>query len=168
MRKVMQAFEDSRKTDLQNFQTQYESLKSQYSTTISAAIQEPDPAAQNALIQKVLSINQNLTDAIRSIISKLQQGTDKIDTATLEQLTADLIKYQKDYQSLKDSIDKLQTLKMIQATTTTKLNAAIWSYNIYLAVLCILCLVVIMMAIRASWTTNVVKEVTGGFKRFVG
>jgi DNA repair exonuclease SbcCD ATPase subunit len=164
----MQAFEDSRKTDLQNFQTQYDSLKTQYSTAIYAAIQETDTASQNNLIQQVLAINQNLTDSIRGIITQLSQGTDQIDTATLESLTTDLIKYQQDYQNLKTSIDKLQTLKMIQATATKKLDAAIWAYNIYLSALTILCLVIIMLAIRASWTTNVVKQVTGGFKTLVG
>jgi hypothetical protein len=164
----MQAFEDSRKTDLQNFQTQYASLKAQYATAISAAIQENDPATQNNLIEKVLTVNQNLTGAIRGIIIQLSQGTDQIDTATMDSLTADLIKYQQDYQSLKTSIDKLKTLKMIQATITNKLNAAIWSYTMYLAALCLLCLVIIMLAIRASWTTNVVKGLTGGFKSLVG
>lgn len=164
----MQAFEDSRNTDLQNFQTQYATLKTEYSTAISAAIQETSPASQNTLIQKVLTTNQKLTEAIRGIITKLNQGTDQIDTATLDGLTADLIKYQQDYQNLKSSIDQLQTLKMIQATATKKLDAAIWSYNVYLAALCILCLVIIMLAIRASWTTNVIKQVTGGFRTLVG
>jgi len=164
----MQAFEDSRNTDLQNFQKQYATLKTEYSTAISAAIQETSPASQNTLIQKVLTTNQKLTEAIRGIITKLNQGTDQIDTATLDGLTADLIKYQQDYQNLKSSIDQLQTLKMIQATATKKLDAAIWSYNVYLAALCILCLVIIMLAIRASWTTNVIKQVTGGFKTLVG
>jgi len=164
----MQAFEDSRNTDLQNFQKQYATLKTEYSTAISAAIQETSPASQNTLIQKVLTTNQKLTEAIRGIITKLNQGTDQIDNATLDGLTADLIKYQQDYQNLKSSIDQLQTLKMIQATATKKLDAAIWSYNVYLAALCILCLVIIMLAIRASWTTNVIKQVTGGFKTLVG
>jgi hypothetical protein len=164
----LRAFEDSRKTDLQNFQTQYSALKSKYSTTISSAIQEPDPAAQNTLIQTVLSLNQNMTDEIRGIITKLNQGTAEIDTATLDELTADLIKYQQDYQTLKQSMDKLQTLKMIEATTTNKLKSAVSFYNIYLVALCVLCLAVIMLAIRASWSTSVVKEVTGGFRKIVG
>jgi len=86
----------------------------------------------------------------------------------MDTLTADLIKYQQDYQNLKNSIDKLKTLKMIQATITNKLNAAMWSYTVYLIALCILCLVIILLAIRASWTTSVVKQVTGGFKSLVG
>jgi len=164
----IQVFDDSRKTDLQNFQTQYDSLKAQYSSTITAAIREPDPAAQNTLIQKVLTLNQNMSDAIRDIVGKLNKGTSDIDTATVDQLTADLIKYQQDYQTLKQSMDKLQTLKMIEATTSSKLMSAISAYNIYLVALCILCLSVIMLAIRASWSTNIVKEVTGGFRKIVG
>lgn len=164
----LQVFDDTRKTDLQNFQTQYSALKTQYSTSISAAIQETDPAAQNTLIQKVLTLNQNMSDAIRGIVTKLNQGTSEIDTATVDQLTADLIKYQQDYQTLKQSMDKLQTLKMISATTTDKLMSAVSAYNIYLVALCILSLSVIMLAIRASWSTNIVKEVTGGLRKIVG
>jgi hypothetical protein len=162
------AFTDSRRTDLQNFQTEYDGLKTQYSTTISAAIQEPDPAAQNTLIQKVLTLNQNMSAAIRDIIGKLNKGTSEVDTATVDKLTADLIKYHQDYQTLQQSMDKLQTLKMMEATTSNKLISAVSAYNIYLVALCILCLSVIMLAIRASWTTNIVKGVTGGFRKIVG
>jgi hypothetical protein len=162
----IQLFDDARKTDLQNFQTQYTALKTQYSTTISAAIQEQNPASQNTLIEKVLATNKNLSEAIRGILTSLNKGTTEIDTVTVDKLTADLIRYQKDYQTLKSSMDKLQTLKMIQATTSGNLSDAISAYNVYIIALCILCLVVIMLAVRASWTTNIVEEVTGGVRRF--
>jgi hypothetical protein len=162
----IQLFDDARKTDLQNFQTQYTALKTQYSTTISAAIQEQNPASQNTLIEKVLATNKNLSEAIRGILTSLNKGTTEIDTVTVDKLTADLIRYQKDYQTLKSSMDKLQTLKMIQATTSGNLSDAISAYNVYIIALCLLCLVVIMLAVRASWTTNIVEEVTGGVRRF--
>jgi hypothetical protein len=162
----IQLFDDARKTDLQNFQTQYTALKTQYSTTISAAIQEQNPASQNTLIEKVLATNKNLSEAIRGILTALNKGTAEIDTVTVDKLTADLIRYQKDYQTLKSSMDKLQTLKMIQATTSGNLSDAISAYNVYIIALCLLCLVVIMLAVRASWTTNIVEEVTGGVRRF--
>jgi len=162
----IQLFDDARKTDLQNFQTQYTALKTQYSTAISAAIQEQDPASQNTLIEKVLATNKNLSEAIRGILTSLNKGTTEIDTVTVDKLTADLIRYQKDYQTLKSSMDRLQTLKMIQATTSGNLSAAISAYNVYIIALCLLCLVVIMLAVRASWTTNIVEEVTGGVRRF--
>lgn len=162
------AFHDTRQTDLQNFQTQYAGLKTQYSAAISAAIQEPDPASQNTLIQKVLSLNQNMTEQIRGILGILSKGTTEIDTATMDSLTEDLVKYQRQYDDLKKSMDKLQTLKMIQATTQSNLTIAMTSYNIYLFALCILCLAVIMLAIRAAWTTSLVSTVKQGITQAVG
>jgi hypothetical protein len=162
------AFHDTRQTDLQNFQTHYAELKTQYSTAISAAIQEPDPASQNTLIQKVLTLNQNMTNEIRGVLGILGKGTTDIDTATMDSLTADLIKYQKQYADLKKSMDKLQTLKMIQVTTQSNLSLALTAYNIYLFALCILCLAVIMLAIRAAWTTSLATTVKQGITQAVG
>jgi hypothetical protein len=162
------AFHDTRKTDLQNFQTEYAALKTQYSTAISAAIQEPDAASQNGLIQKVLSLNQNMTEQIRGILGILSKGTTEIDTATMDSLTEDLVKYQRQYADLKKSMDKLQTLKMIQATTQSNLAMAMTAYNIYLIALCVLCLAVIMLAIRAAWTTSLATTVKQGLTQAVG
>jgi hypothetical protein len=162
------AFQDSRQTDLQNFQTQYAQLKSQYSTAVTAAIQEPDTTAQNNLIQRVLALNQNMTEQIRGILGILSKGTTDIDTATMDSLTEDLIKYQRQYSDLKKSMDKLQTLKMIQTTTQSNLAMAMTTYNIYLVALCILCLAVIMLGIRAAWTTSLVTTVKDGITQAVG
>jgi hypothetical protein len=162
------AFNDTRKTDLQNFQTQYSQLKTEYSTAISAAIQEPNPTSQNTLIQKVLSLNQNMTEQIRGILGILSRGTTDIDTATMDSLTEDLVKYQRQYADLKKSMDKLQTLKMIQTTTQSNLAIAMTAYNIYLIALCVLCLAVIMLAIRAAWTTSLATTVKQGLTQAVG
>ena len=83
----IQSFDDARKTDLQNFQTQYTALKTQYSTAISAAIQEQDPASQNTLIEKVLTTNKNLSEAIRGILTNLNKVTTEIDTEQTFHLT---------------------------------------------------------------------------------
>lgn len=162
------AFHDTRRTDLQNFQTHYAELKTQYSTAVSAAIQESDPASQNGLIEKVLSLNQNMTEQIRGILGILSKGTTEIDTATMDSLTEDLVKYQRQYADLKKSMDKLQTLKMIQATTQSNLAMAMTAYNVYLFALCILCLAVIMLAIRAAWTTSLATTVKQGLTQAVG
>jgi beta-lactamase class A len=162
------AFQDSRQTDLQNFQTQYAQLKSEYSTAVTAAIQEPDTTAQNNLIQRVLALNQNMTEQIRGILGILGKGTTDIDTATMNSLTEDLVKYQRQYGDLKQSMDKLQTLKMIQTTTQSNLAMAMTAYNVYLFALCILCLAVIMLAIRAAWTTSLVSTVQQGITQAAG
>lgn len=151
----VQAFQESRKAQLDDFMTEYGKLKTQYNAAISAAISQRDTSAQQTQIQKVLDTNAALSDLVKNIIAAMTAGTSAIDTTTLNQLTADLIKYQKDYQDLQNSTDQVQTLKMIQATTSSDLQNALTMYNWYLIALCFLCLVVIMLAIRAAWTTSI-------------
>ena len=162
------AFDDARKTDLQNFQTKYASLKQRYSVSIAAAIQERDPTSQSKLVEKVLDLNQAMTSAITEIIKKLNDGTGEIDTATLDKLTKDLNQYQQEYVNLKKSMDILRTLKMIQGTTSNRLANAVATYHIYLSVLFILCLIVVMLAIRAAWTTSLPQQIVNTVTRTGG
>jgi hypothetical protein len=155
----IQAFDDARKTDLQNFQTKYASLKQRYSVAISAAIQEQDASSQSKLVQTVLDLNVAMTSAITDIIKKLNEGTGEIDTVTLDKLTNDLNQYRQEYVNLKKSMDILRTLKMIEGTTSSRLAKAIATYNIYLSVLFILCLIVVTLAIRAAWTTSLPQRI---------
>ena len=149
------AFQESRKAQLDDFMAEYGKLKTQYNAAISAAISQRDTSAQKTQIQTVLDTNAALSELVKNIIGALTAGTSEIDTATLDQLTADLIKYQKDYEELQNSTDQVKTLKMIQATTSSDLQNALTMYNWYLIALCFLCLVVIMLAIRAAWTTSI-------------
>lgn len=151
----VQAFQESRKAQLDDFMAEYGKLKTQYNAAISAAISQRDTTAQKTQIQTVLDTNAALSELVKNIIGALTAGTSEIDTATLDQLTADLIKYQKDYEELQNSTDQVKTLKMIQATTNSDLQNALTMYNWYLIALCFLCLVVIMLAIRAAWTTSI-------------
>jgi hypothetical protein len=162
------AFDDARKTDLQNFQTKYANLKQRYSVAINAAIQEQDPASQSKLVQDVLDLNVAMTSAISDIIKKLNEGTGEIDTSTLNKLTGELNKYRQEYVNLKKSMDILRTLKMIEGTTSTRLARAIATYNIYLSVLFILCLIVVTLAIRAAWTTSLPQSIVNTVTRTGG
>ena len=107
-------FIDARDSQLAAFEKQYSYLKSQYSTALSAAIQETDPEKQQSLIQQVLSVNQELSSQLKEILSVLNKGQDKYDTTTLQKLTQDLINYQKEYEEVQKSNDKLNTLKILQ------------------------------------------------------
>jgi len=159
----IQSFDDARSTDLQNFQTKYSGLKAQYSTALTAAIQEPDPASQSNHVQKILVINQNLVNSIQSILSILNDGTKDLDTATIDSLRKDLVKYQQEYAALQQSKDILITLQRIQATTKGDLTTATTAYNVYLFVLCLMVLIVVFLAIRTSLMTSSRNSVSRGF-----
>jgi len=163
-------FQDSRNTKLADFQKSYNFLKTQYSSTLLSAIQEPDPASQQKLISNVLQINSELSSQIRSILTDLNQGSDSFDPKTLEDLTNDLIEYQKQYHEIQNNKDKLQTLKIIYSSNKEKLQTAETMYNIYLGALILLILIVIFMVIRTpgsivSNTVNTIATQVAGLRR---
>lgn len=131
-------FQDSRNSELDAFKKQYSFLKTQYSTALSAAINESDPASQQALISQVQQINSQLSNELHGIIGILNKGSNKFDPKQLDDLTNDLIQYQKDYNELEKSKDKIATLKIIANTNATTLKNATWMYYIYIAILVIL------------------------------
>jgi len=149
-------FTDSRNSELADFQKQYTYLKSEYSTAALSAIQESDPEKQQTLIQRVLAINQELSSQLKDILAILNKGSDSFDSKTLSDLTSDLIAYQKEFQEMQASNDKVSTLKRIHATNSDKLGSAQTMYYVYLGALIFLCLVVVYSVINASWTQSIV------------
>jgi hypothetical protein len=161
-RKVMdvKAFEKERASKLNDYKKEYELMKRDYSTTVDAAIQEGDPKEQNDLIQKVLSINSDLSEYLRTVIGDLNKGQNSINSTTVNELNAELVKYQQEFQAVKASQDKLTTLKKIQATNSGLADTAITTYYIYLTVIGILVLICVYFTINTAWTTGLVARVT--------
>ena len=152
-------FQDSRDAKLADFQKGYNFLKTQYSTSLLAAIQETDPASQQQMISTVLDINSELSSSLREVIGDLNKGDPTFDPTTINDLTSDLIEYQKQYQEITQRKDKLQTMKLIYASNRDKLATATNMYNIYLGGLILLIFVIIFLIIRTSWTGNIVSTV---------
>jgi hypothetical protein len=144
-------FENSRNSKLEEFQKTYDALKRDYSSTTMAAIQEKDPAKQQELISKVLSINSELSTELRNIIADIYKGSDSVPTKTMDELTADLINYQKEYVEIEKGKDKLQTLKLINKANESKLADTSVMFNIYIGVLIFLILIVGYLVLRTNW-----------------
>ena len=135
-------FQDSRKAELDAFQKQYTTLKEQYSSALSSAINEKDPEKQQELIGQVQSLNTQMADEIRGILGILNKGAEGFDPKTLDSLTADLITYQKDYAEIERTKDRVNTLKLIHSGTLKDLQSATYWYYVYIAILILLCIVV--------------------------
>lgn len=149
-------FTDSRNAQLADFQKQYAYLQSEYSTAVLAAIQESDPEKQQTLIQRALAVNQELSSQLKDILGVLNKGPESFDSKTLSDLTADLISYQKEFQEMQASSDKPSTLKRIHATNSENLGSVQTMYTVFLGVLIFLCVVVVFLVIKASWTQSIV------------
>ena len=160
-------FQESRNSKLEEFQKEYNFLKTQYSSTLLAAIQEPDPEAQQKLVSTVLQLNSELSNQVRGILTELNQGSGSFDPKTLDDLTNDLIEYQKQYHEIQTNKDRLQTLKIIYSTNKEKLKETEFMYNMYVAALIILTFVAIYLVMRTnsvSQTVDTISKTVGGLR----
>jgi hypothetical protein len=144
-------FQDSRNKELTDFKKQYQFLKSEYSAALSAAIKEPDPNQQLVLVQRVQEINAQLVNEVHNIINILNKGTDNFKPKELDDLTNDLIKYQKEYTEIEKSKDKVDTLKLIHTNTSEKLDNATFMYYVYIAILVTLSVYVAYLVLTTTW-----------------
>ena len=156
----VQRFRDSRQQKLDDFKQKYSFLRSQYSRTLLAAIQEPDPQSQQEMITQLLAINAEMVDELKTILGDLNRGQDSFSPKTIGELTNDLIQYQKDYAEIEKSRDRVNTLKMIHSQQSGQLSSATTMFNIYLGVLIFLAFLVAYLVIRSSWVTDVVTATT--------
>lgn len=145
-------FQDSRNAELTSFQKQYAFLKSEYAKTLESALREPDAAEQQTLITRIQQINSQLTQELHAILSKLNQGSAGFDPKQMNELTEDLIQYQKDYAEIERSKDRVITLKKIHATTSENLSSATFMYYLYIAILLMLCFYVSYLVLKTSWS----------------
>ena len=161
-------FQDSRKAELDSFKKQYQFLKKQYSDALMSAINEKDPNQQQSLIQQVQQANTNLTSELHGIIGILNKGSDGFDAKELDELTNDLINYQKEYAEIEKSNDKVKTLKMILNTTRANLKNATYMYYIYIAILIFLAFYIGYLVLRTSWSHTFFKGSSGQLLRPLG
>uniref|UniRef100_A0A6C0JSB5 Uncharacterized protein n=1 Tax=viral metagenome TaxID=1070528 RepID=A0A6C0JSB5_9ZZZZ len=146
-------FQDSRNEKLDSFKKQYNFLKSEYSRELAASINETDPAQQQILTTRVQQINAQLVNELHGIIDSLNKGEPGFDAKKLDDLTADLIMYQKDYAEIEKTKDKVATLKIIYAGNRDKLKNAEYIYYIYIAILILLAFYVAYLVLTKSWSS---------------
>ena len=137
----------------------------EYSDALSAAIKETDPAQQLVLISRVQQVNGNLAEELHSIINVLNKGSTGFDAKELDDLTADLIKYQKDYAEIEKSKDKVATLKLIRDRTAEQLKSATFMYYVYIAILVVLSFYVGYLVLTTTWAQTISRMFTSSTNR---
>lgn len=148
-------FLDSRNTTFDAFMKKYDYLKSEYSKALSSAITATDTQSRVELISRVQTLNTDLSQELRDILTDISKGVDTFNPTTIDQLTQQLIQYQKDHQALDQSQDKLKTLKMIKYTSQSRLKEVTTMYGIYVLLLCVFSVLVVILVMRSTITKTV-------------
>jgi len=136
-------YQQDRDKDLSGFQTQYDSLKTEYNKSLTDLIENPDK------INTTLDANKSLSKHVREFISANQA---KLDKTTLDSLTEDIIKYQKEYQQIKRSNANADVLKSIIEKNNVKVAIVRTKFNIFLGFMLLIIAAIVFLIFRVRTT----------------
>ena len=140
-------YQSDRASELKAFKKEYSDLKLNYTTLLSQAVYETDTGKQAELVKQILNTNSGLAQHVRDFV---QQSQGKFDPVLISELTADIIRYQKEYQSIQESADKSIALKNVLNREKNELNALHSQFDIWLGVLLTGIVIVLVLLFRTS------------------
>jgi hypothetical protein len=146
-------FQDTRNQKLLDFNERFDFLKQEYTQTLNMSLLEEDPTKQSILVSRIQQLNTQMTDELREIINELTKQQDK--EGSIDDLTKQLIQYQKDYAEIQQSQDKLTTLKLIKNSNSQTLNEAQTMYWVYLGGLLLLTFLIIFNVFKVSISSSI-------------
>lgn len=146
-------FQDRRNQKLLDFNERFDFLKQEYTQTLNMTLLEEDPKNQPLLVSRVQQLNTQMTDELREIITELTKQQEQ--EGSIDDLTQQLIQYQKDYAEIQQSQDKLTTLKLIKNSNSQTLNEAQTMYWIYLIALILLTFLIIFNVFKVSLSSSI-------------
>ena len=141
-------FQDTRNQKLLDFNERFNFLKQEYTNALNMTLLEEDPKNQPLLVSRVQQLNTQMTDELREIITELTKQQDQ--EGSIDDLTQQLIQYQKDYNEI-----QLTTLKLIKNSNSKTLNEAQTMYWVYLGGLLLLTFLIIFNVFKVSFSSGV-------------
>jgi chromosome segregation ATPase len=125
-----------REKELQTFKTEYADLKTSYNDYLTQAINDPSK------ISAVLEVNKSLSDHVQKFIGDSQNKSD----IPIDELTKEILSYQKEYQQISDSQQQQKTIKDILNKENSRLESIQFEFNIFLGIL-FLCIFIVIILI---------------------
>lgn len=132
-------YQVDRKKDLDAFQSEYNELKSQYIKYLSAAIND------SSQIPQVLDTNKLLAQHVRDFIAL---SKNKFDTRFIQELTNDIIMYQKEFAEIQSTKKQAKTLQHVLDKETERLKNVEYYFNMLLFGLLTCIILIIFLMIR--------------------
>jgi hypothetical protein len=132
----IQQYQENREKDMQAFKSEYDDLKAQYARYLADSVYDPSN------IDQVLETNKLLVELVNKFIAESQN---KFDAKTIQDLTQQIISYQKEYQEIKTSQQQTVTLKNILNKENISLTNIQSEFNTYLWIFFGLVLILILL-----------------------
>lgn len=132
----IQVYQENREKDMEAFKSEYDDLKAQYARYLADSVYDPSN------IDQVLETNKLLVELVNKFIAESQT---KFDPKTIQDLTQQIIMYQKEYQEIKTSQQQTTTLKNILNKENISLTNIQSEFNTYLWIFFGLVLILILL-----------------------
>jgi len=142
-------YQKDQASELKKFRKEYSDLKSIYSQLLTQAAYETDTGKQAELVKQILSTNSGLAQHVRDFV---QSSRGKFDPALISELTADIIRYQKEFDAIQSASDKSSALQNILNKEKIQLNELHSQFNIWLGVLLGGIVIILILIFKTSLT----------------
>lgn len=140
-------YQKARDAELKEFRQEYDDLKKQYNQLLTQAVYETESSKQAELVKQVLTTNSGLARHVREFI---QSSRDKFDPKMISELTADIIRYQQDYEAIQQTSNKSKALDEILNKEKIELTSIHQQFNIWLSLLLGGIVIVLFLIFRTS------------------
>lgn len=140
-------YQKARDAELKEFRQEYDDLKKQYNQLLTQAVYETESSKQAELVKQVLTTNSGLARHVREFI---QSSRDKFDPKMISELTADIIRYQQDYEAIQQTSNKSKALDEILNKEKIELTSIHQQFNIWLGLLLGGIVIVLFLIFRTS------------------
>jgi len=140
-------YQKDRDGEVAVFQKSYTDLKTKYSSLLSDAVHEQDPATQAQLVQQILQVNGELSSEVRAFIAQSGQK-EGYDPKVLQEISEDLITYQNQYNDIKTTADMTLTLQNILNAKQNEVQSLRQKYNIFIGLLIFAILIILFLIFR--------------------
>jgi hypothetical protein len=106
-----QEFRTERDKRLREFEDKYTLLKTDYSTALRSAMNEPDRTRQCVLIKTALDKNKEITGTVQSFLALSDDKTCKLTPEMLRSLREDIEKYKQQHAEIQQGRDRVHALQ---------------------------------------------------------
>jgi hypothetical protein len=159
-------FQTSRATSMASFQTQYDTLKTRYRTSLDNAIKEQDRPQQCVHIKDALDTNKKMTELVQGFLAVSDPETCKLSQGQLRNLHADVQSYKDQFAEIQQGADNQRSLENAYASVQDEISvtkgASFWYLMLLIALTVVAVSAMVGSSIRSALNTQSVAPVFSG------
>lgn len=165
----MSAYLFAREKIMELLQKTYSDQRAEYKRVLAEALREKDPARMQAYSQNLISINEQMSVTVSSMVKLVARTESRVNVDALrDKLLAELVGIQTDIKSIQDSYGERRVLRSIYDQYSYQNTRNDWTVIAYLVALGIGMLLVVLSVLKitmfspAALPTSVVSSIPQG------